>query len=853
MRNAALLSSTLLLLPFLVASAAVEPAPTVVSLETGDPLYLVAPDKAGSLALVVDNPRDDAVQVRLSGTLSAWSGTSLPFAQELTIAGHGQGRIAMPAESHLGIHYVDYELAGTGATAAVVRAEHGQRSFVVGTPVAPGPDPAGFLYGVSSHPERGDNSDRVRELELLAAGRAGLRVMRLDANWGGIEPEPGGWRWDTLDRLVALGEAQGVQLEIMLGFGAKHAAGAPAKAAYAAAVAAKRPDAWLIPTRTAPEDAPWRNFIATITMRYRGRVHLWEVWNEPDLAGFFAGSTAEYIRMLRSAGEEIHHTDPTNRVLSGGFATVNDHGGRALNPDLQERVLAEASDAFDFHAYHGHGPFAQFKLSVEGELARIRRGMNAPRPLYFNETALTSTNTGERIQAIELVKKLTYVRASGAVGYTWYDLRNDGWDPNEGEHNYGLVLRDFRPKAAYAAAGAVISVLRGTKPTNALDLGTGRHAYAFAGSGRRVVIFWNETPGLGDEPIAIRAAGCTDARISDLMGNASALPQRDGAVLVHPTAEPKFLVLPGGETPPEVAGHLVALDGELYAAPGETLAVPVRLHNPLTTPLAIDLAYPEGDTTATRHVDLAPQGDSTVAFSVTSPADASWAKPTNLELHYQVVGGPWSGSVNAPIMTVQDISRAAIDGRAADFSAETYDHVVNFFDADPANVDKTWKGAADCSARIWLTRATTSLQVHVVVRDDHHAQPGPAGDSWRGDGLQVAFEIPGQKGFWELGAALGDDGAILRHVWIHPQGRELADDGYTVRATASADGMVYDLDLPDAAFGLSDELLARGIRFNLIVNDNDGGPRKGFVRVAPGIGERKDPSVFPLIRCRAAP
>ena len=42
-------------------------------------------------------------------------------------------------------------------------------------------------------------------------------------------------------------------------------------------------------------------------------------------------------------------------------------------------------------------------------------------------------------------------------------------------------------------------------------------------------------------------------------------------------------------------------------------------------------------------------------------------------------------------------------------------------------------------------------------------------------------------------------------------------------------------------------MLNHGFRFNLLVNDNDGEGRRGWIAIAPGIGERKDPSLFPFI------
>jgi hypothetical protein len=59
--------------------------------------------------------------------------------------------------------------------------------------------------------------------------------------------------------------------------------------------------------------------------------------------------------------------------------------------------------------------------------------------------------------------------------------------------------------------------------------------------------------------------------------------------------------------------------------------------------------------------------------------------------------------------------------------------------------------------------------------------------------------------------------------------------------------LVYNAVLPLKAFGLSEKILQRDISFNLIVNDNDGKGRKGWIEIAPGIGEVKNPAQFPVV------
>ena len=64
--------------------------------------------------------------------------------------------------------------------------------------------------------------------------------------------------------------------------------------------------------------------------RYRGRVKAWGVWNEPNLAGFWAGTRAQYVDvLLRPAAEEIRKADPDALVCGPELAHLKS-GRRGL-------------------------------------------------------------------------------------------------------------------------------------------------------------------------------------------------------------------------------------------------------------------------------------------------------------------------------------------------------------------------------------------------------------------------------------------------------------------------------------------------------------------------------------------
>jgi len=507
-----------------------------VALLTGNPGGIVAPGREANLALLLTNTSVKPVQGDVVATLTEFDGAQEKLSQHVLLPSRGKVRLKLPlGAGRLGIRTVDYQFNGEQAV-------RGRASFVYGKPAGAGPDPAGFLYGVCGHLSR--DSLQEAATQAAAVSQIGVRVLRMGREWAALESQPGKWNWADLDARVGVVEHHGLQIQMLLAYGNVYAASAEAQTAAAQAKAAGEQAPWIKAVRAPPEDGAWRAYVRSVVTRYRGRIHYWEIWNEPDLSLFFLGRTDDYIRMLRSAYAEVKRVDPRSKIMTAGFATVDDAKYRRLNPDLQQRVLAEASDAFDIHALHEHGTFEAFEHAVDGELTRYRSGMKQPRPLYFNETGMSSQHGREREQALALVKKITFARARGAIAYNWYDIRDDGTDPDELEHNFGLLTRDFQPKPAYAAYNELITRLRGLKFSSALEVGAARHGYVFDAPGRKVIVVWADKAARGQQ-IAIVTNGAGTARQLDIMGNAKPLAIARGEVLITLQDEPSYVEFRG--------------------------------------------------------------------------------------------------------------------------------------------------------------------------------------------------------------------------------------------------------------------------------------------------------------------
>jgi hypothetical protein len=801
------------------------------------PFLVDAP--GGHCDLILANRQPRELTVTVDATAKDWEGQRSDQSGQFTLAPGAEARLPLPLSAHPGHHALTWSLQCDGL------AFSGSGSVALTAPV-PLDQHDSFRFGISSHPESKPVGDQERE--MLAAAAVGATVLRCGVAWNQLAPKAGEWQWEVQDRLVDLATRAGLEIQLVLGFCPEYAASAGLRAAQAEAYRKHEPEAWKITCFAPPDQALWRAYVAAVATRYPGRIRMYEVWNEPDL-GFFRGTTDEYIRLVRTAAEEVHRVDPAAQVLTGGFATVLSHPGRARNPDLQERVLREASADFDIHAVHQHGPFAEFKPAVEGELRRLRAAMSTPRPLYFNETAMCAYGgdaAAQRMQAAELVKKMAWVKTGDAIGYTWYDLRNDGANPREPEHQYGLLTWDFSPNPAFCAYAEVVRRLRGARHLGDLDLGAGRYGLVFSGLAGRVAVLWREDAQQPDEPLAVRVEG--PARLVDVQGGGVDLAVRDGVTLLHLGSEPQYLELPPGETLPEVV-PLLRLRGANSVAPGQAATFVAMARNPWSTPIDLQLTWSDP-----------VRGK--VAQALTVPGNAAAELPLTVAigtggspavtLGWQVAA--WHGELRQPLQVTRDIAAQPPVGRAPDLILDQRSDVTNLCGNDPALSAHVWQGPDDLSARVWWWRTPVEVHVQIEVRDDTHTQVQKPADQWRGDGVQFALQVPGRAGYWELGVARrSDDGTVMRAAWVVPPGERDGEQAFTATVDPVPGGLRYHITLPCARFGLDAAALSAGFRFNLIANDNDGGVREGWVQLAPGIGESKDPKAFPWFRGGAIP
>lgn len=166
-----------------------------------------------------------------------------------------------------------------------------------------------------------------------------------------------------------------------------------------------------------------------------------------------------------------------------------------------------------------------------------------------------------------------------------------------------------------------------------------------------------------------------------------------------------------------------------------------------------------------------------------------------------------------------------------------------------------WKGPDDLSATAAVSWDEKKLYVKVDVRDDKQSQTFKGVDIWQGDSIQLGIDLSRKDGaasrnVSELGFALNDDGTISKWRWRAPEGLPTGDLGDAVSATIARDARAgvtrYDIAIPlsalhGAGYGFDP---SAPLGFSLLMNENDGSGRAGFMEYNQGIGTSKDFTLY---------
>jgi polysaccharide biosynthesis protein PslG len=288
--------------------------------------------------------------------------------------------------------------------------------------------------------------DPTRTYDLLAA--SGTKWARCQTGWNRCERVAGQYTFEWLDEVVDRLLEIGVQPWFNLGYGNK-------------LYTPEKPDDYSVgwaPIFEASAREGWVRFVRAVAARFRDRVKHWEIWNEPNISGFWKPrqpNAKDYADMVKLTAPEIRRLVPDSTIIGASLAGMP----RAYLAGCLEAGMAEHVDIVSYHPYR---PVPE--AGYAAEVAEFRRMLDAVRPgigLWQGENgcpsrggaksagALSKLPWDERQQAKWALRRLmtdlklrveltSYFHTVDLVGY-------------RGITNYKGLLRgsDYTPKPAF--------------------------------------------------------------------------------------------------------------------------------------------------------------------------------------------------------------------------------------------------------------------------------------------------------------------------------------------------------------------------------------------------------------------
>lgn len=206
------------------------------------------------------------------------------------------------------------------------------------------------------------------------------RLWDAKVAWPWLEPEKGKWNFNDLDKLVNLASSHDVEVILPLGLSPARASARP-----------EEPSAYKPGFAAEPKNIDdWKNYVRTVATRYKGRIHCYEIWNEPNLKTFYSGSIPQMIDLTREAYKILKESDPSVIVVSPSAT------GAINGTDWLDEFLAKGGgkyvDVVGYHFYVTPGP-PEVMVPLINKVKSVMQKNNIDKPLWNTETGWLITNT----------------------------------------------------------------------------------------------------------------------------------------------------------------------------------------------------------------------------------------------------------------------------------------------------------------------------------------------------------------------------------------------------------------------------------------------------------------------------
>jgi len=242
------------------------------------------------------------------------------------------------------------------------------------------------------------------------------RLWDCHTAWPDLEPQKGQWRFQTLDAYLTLAAQHNTGVLLPLGLSPRWASARPMeRSTYQPGFAAE------------PRDIDdWREYVATVVRHCKGRVHSYEIWNEPNSKSFWTGDIVHMITLTREASQIIHRIDPQAIVVSPAATTQS---GLSWLSQFLAAGGGQFVDVIGYHFYVSPAPPEAMLPLIEQVQQIMRQNGVGEKPLWDTESSWASPKPfpSEELGAAYLARSYILTWAAGVQRFYWYSWDNHGF------------------------------------------------------------------------------------------------------------------------------------------------------------------------------------------------------------------------------------------------------------------------------------------------------------------------------------------------------------------------------------------------------------------------------------------
>jgi len=375
---------------------------------------------------------------------------------------------------------------------------------------------------------------RANDQEYKLLDEMGVEWLLQTFYWSGIEKEKGVYDFSGYDNFVNTAVQRGKKVFATVAYSSQWIEDEIGKAKYV-------PERYIL---------DYLNFVEALVSHFKGKIHAYQIWNEPNWIMFWKGTDKEFYNLSKLTAQRIRETYPQAYIIGGGILRVP----KGFINGLNKTGALENIDAFSFHPY-ALNPEGSMRL--HDKFNRIISEIDFKGEIWVSEIGFPSggwypTKASMKNFPSYIVKTITGIAARGTRALFWYQLYdhynfNEAPNTADSENYFGLVYPDYSRKNGSWAYELCARYLPGSRFYPDLpareNIPSGIVSFCFLNETANTLILWDDTGSRRKYKLSLSS----DFSIYDIStGNKT---DYSNEIIIDITDKPLFITWKGSAAP----------------------------------------------------------------------------------------------------------------------------------------------------------------------------------------------------------------------------------------------------------------------------------------------------------------